>query len=66
MAVQLEDLILGIPLAVIAVISLLIALHSRRGQDREAMTMTAGFGAGIGLCALVLCTGWVDLLALSR
>lgn len=63
---HLEYLVLGIPLAVVTVVSVLITLGPREGQGREAMIMTAGAGTGIGLGALVLCTGWVDLLALSR
>jgi hypothetical protein len=65
-AVRLEDLGLGIFFALVAAAALLIALNARRSRDREAVTMSAGFGAMIGFFALVLCTGWVNILPLPR
>jgi hypothetical protein len=65
-SVRLEDLSLGIFLAVVAATALIIALNAGRHHDREAVTMSAGFGAMIGFLALVLCTGWVNILPLPR
>jgi uncharacterized membrane protein (UPF0136 family) len=65
-AVRLEDLGFGILLAVVAAAALLIALNARRSRDREAVSMSAGFGAMLGFLALVLCTGWVNILPLPR
>jgi uncharacterized membrane protein YvlD (DUF360 family) len=65
-SVRAEDLTLGIFLAVVAAIALLIALTARRHRDREGVVLSAGFGVAIGVCALVLCTGWVTILPLPR
>ncbi|GEL17338.1 hypothetical protein [Pseudonocardia asaccharolytica] len=61
-----EQLVFGILLAVIALLSLLFALVGARIRDREALMMGAGFGAVMGFLALVLCTGWVNLLPLPH
>ncbi|MFC5995801.1 hypothetical protein ACFQE5_16445 [Pseudonocardia hispaniensis] len=61
-----EQLVFGIVLAVVAAASLVFALVGARIHDREALTMGVGFGAAMGFLALVLCTGWVNLLPLPH
>lgn len=61
-----EDLLYGGLLAVVALISLVIALLSVRRRDTEAARMSIGFAVGLGLCSLVLSTGWVNILPLPH
>jgi Na+/proline symporter len=64
--VLLEDLIFGVFLAVLALVSIVVAVKSARNRDREGINMGLGFGIMCGFFALVLCTGWVNVLPLPR
>jgi hypothetical protein len=61
-----EDLLYGGLLAVVALVSLIVALASARRNDGEAVRMSLGFTIMLGLCSLVLCTGWVNILPLPH
>ncbi len=63
-SVRVEDLIYGLFLAFLAVVSVYIALKSARSGDREALGMSVGFAIMCGFFSLILCTGWVNVLPL--
>jgi hypothetical protein len=67
---QVDDLIYGSLLALVAIISILITLAELRRKpdtrDGEIMHMTAGFALFCGIFAVVLITGWVNLLPLPH
>ncbi|HEY2205305.1 MAG TPA: hypothetical protein VGH99_12615 [Pseudonocardia sp.] len=66
---RVEDLLYGGVLAVVTVIALIVVVAElARGarRDREIISATGGFAALIGVCAIVLCTGLVDLLPLPK
>jgi hypothetical protein len=65
-SVRIEDLIFGIPLAVAAVVLLVIAIASVVQRDREAIMISAGVGVMFGFLSLMLCTGWVNILPLPK
>jgi hypothetical protein len=65
-----EGLYYGVVLALVAFGSLCVMLLElrRKGEarDGEILSMSAGFALFCGFFALVLITGWVDLLPLSK
>jgi heme A synthase len=63
---RIEDLLFGTLLALIALVSVLIALHSARRRDGEAVRMSGGLAVMLALCSLVLCTGWINILPLPK
>ena len=65
-SVRVEDLVFGIVLAVGAAILLTVALKSVWLHDREAMQMSGGLGLALGFFALILCTGWINVLPLPK
>jgi hypothetical protein len=69
-SVRLEDLLFGVPVAGVAMVSLVIALLEVRrdstSRDPEVISIAGGFALFCGLCALVLCTGWVNFIPEPR
>ena len=69
-SVRAEDLIFGVPVAGVAVVSLMIALlevrRSTQTRDPEVISIAGGFALFCGLCALVLCTGLINLIPEPR
>jgi tetrahydromethanopterin S-methyltransferase subunit F len=67
---RMDGLIYGILLAVVAIISILITLaelrRKKEARDGEILHMTAGFALFCAIFAVVLLTGWVDLLPLPQ
>jgi hypothetical protein len=67
---QVDDLIYGSLLALVAIGSILITLaelRRKRGtRDGEILHMTAGFALFCAIFAVVLLTGWVNLLPLPH
>ncbi|HEX4356170.1 MAG TPA: hypothetical protein VH141_01515 [Pseudonocardia sp.] len=67
---QVDDLIYGSLLAVVAIISILITLaelrRKRENRDGEILHMTAGFALFCAIFSAVLLTGWVNLLPLPH
>ena len=65
-----EGLYYGVVLALVAFGSLCVMLLELRrkgdARDREILSMSGGFALFCGIFALVLITGWVDLLPLSK
>lgn len=65
-----EGLIFGSVLAVVAFISLCVMLAElrRRGaaRDTEILSMSGGFALFNAICAVVLITGWIELLPLPK
>jgi hypothetical protein len=67
---RLDGLISGALLAVVAIISIGIALVELRRKadtrDGEIISMSSGFALFCAIFAVVLITGWVDLLPLPH
>jgi hypothetical protein len=63
---RIEDLLFGTVLALVTLVSVLIALHGARRRDSEAVRMSGGLAIMLGLCSLVLCTGWINVLPLPK
>jgi hypothetical protein len=67
---RMDGLIYGSLLAVVAIISILITLaelrRKKEARDGEILHMTAGFALFCAIFAVVLLTGWVDLLPLPQ
>jgi hypothetical protein len=65
-----EGLYYGVVLALVAFGSLCVMLLELRrkgdARDGEIVSMSGGFALFCGIFALVLITGWVDLLPLSK
>lgn len=68
--VRFEDLMFGVLIAVVAGVSLLVALIELRRKperrDPEIAAISGGFAVFLGIAALVLCTGWINYLPLPR
>lgn len=65
-SVRAEDLVFGVVLAVCAAVLLTIAVTNVFQRDREAVQMSGGLGLAFGFFALILCTGWVNVLPLPK
>lgn len=68
--VRLEDLYFGVVVGLVAAVSVVVALaelrRRERPRDSEVLMLSTGFAVFCGVAALVLCTGWVNLLPLPR
>jgi cytochrome bd-type quinol oxidase subunit 1 len=61
-----EDILYGGLLVLVALVMIVVALVSLRRDDREAVRMSLSFTAILAVCALVLITGWVNILPLPH